>query len=180
MKRGLLGGAVLALGGAAGLALWPTRQIAAPTRPLLVVDATAFQVLVAVASRVVPMEDADPVAIAHGVDEALTRVPAEARTDMNTLLKVFENALPGLLLDGRRAPFTRLGPEAQDKVLERWRDSRLVMRRGAYHALRKLCLATYYSAPSTWKALRYPGPPDTAGFSWDDSKAGTPGWSPPG
>jgi len=164
------------LGGSLGLGLWPSRVIALPTRALHVLDAKAFQVLVAIASRVVPMPDADPVAIAHAVDEALVRVPSEAQVDINRLLKVFENALPGLILDGRTAPFTRLPSTAQDRVLERWRDSRLVMRRGGYHALRKLCLGAYYGDSKTWKRIQYPGPPDTAGFDFDDSKAGTPAW----
>jgi hypothetical protein len=160
-----------------GLSIWPTAHVAAPTRALRVLEPKAFQVLVAVARRVVPMDDADHVAIAHGIDDALMMMPPEARDDINDLLGLFENALPGLLLDGRTAPFTRLGAAAQDHVLEAWRDSRIVLRRGGYHGLRRLCLAGYYKAVSAWPAVHYAGPPDTAGFFHDDSLAGTPGWA---
>lgn len=171
LKKGLLGGALLALGGS-GLLLYPGQHVAAPTQALRVLDERAFQVMVAIAARVVPYPGADAVAIAHAVDASLSRTVPEAQADVVKLLGLFENALPGLLLDGRAAPFTRLDPDAQDRALERWRDSRLVLRRSGYHALRRLCLGAYYADPITWPALHYRGPPDLAGFAHLDSKAG--------
>jgi hypothetical protein len=171
LKKGLLGGAVLVLGGGA-IALQPTRHLASPSGPLRVLDERGFQVMVAIAARVVPVEGADPAAIAQGVDLALSRAVPEAQADLRKVLGLFENALPGLLLDGRARPFTTLDPAAQDRVLEAWRDSRLVLRRGAYHAIRKLCLAAYYGEQAAWRSLRYPGPPMLGGLFYDDSKAG--------
>lgn len=175
LQKGLFGTALLALGGA-GLAILPGRHAAAPLSALRVLDARAFQVLVAIAARVVPLGGAGPtpVAVAHGVDEALSRTVPEAQADLVKLLGLFENALPGLLLDGRPLPFTRLDPAAQDRALEQWRDSSLVLRRSGYHALRRLCLGAYYSDPAAWPSLRYGGPPDLAGFAHLDSKAGVP------
>jgi hypothetical protein len=175
LRRGLFGGAVLALG-AGGLALYPGRRVASTTRALRVLDEERFQVLAAVAARVVLAPGADPVAIAHGVDEALSRAVPEAQSDMKNLLGLFENALPGLLFDGRFSPFTRLQGAAQDRVLEAWRDSRLIVRRSGYHALRRLCLGVYYGDPLAWPSIHYGGPPDLGGFAHDDSKAGTPAW----
>ena len=176
LKKGLFGGAVLALGGT-GLAFYPTLRLAEPRIPLLVLDDRAFQVLVAIAGRIAPA-DADPVAIAHGADQSLLYLAApEAREDLKKLFGVFENALPGALLDFRAAPFTRLGPEAQDRVLASWRDSRLSFRRGAYQVLRKLCLGRYYLEETSWPGIHYPGPPpDLSKFVHEDSKAGTPAW----
>ena len=172
LKRGLAGAAVLALGGGT-LAVLPTKEIAAPTRALAVVSARHFQVLVAVAKRVVP-ETADPVAVAHGVDDLLRRAAPESQSDFNNLLGLFENALPGLLFDGRILPFTRLSPESQDAVLRSWRDSRLALRRTGYHALRRICLATAYADEATWAAIGYPPPPTGLNaIAYDDSKAGT-------
>ena len=165
--------------GGGGLALFPGRHLASPARALRVLDDRAFQVLVAIAGRIVPLPGADPVAIAHGVDASLSCTVPEAQTDIVKLLGLFENALPGLLLDGRATPFTRLDPAAQDRALERWRDSRLVLRRGGYHALRRLCLAAYYGDPASWPPLRYRGPPDLGGFAHLDSKAGTPAGETP-
>jgi len=175
VRRGLFGGALLLFGGGA-LALYPTRHLASPTRWLHVLDERGFQVMVAIAARVVSVPGADPVLIAESVDASLARTTPEAQADIASLLGLFENALPGLLLDGRAAPFTRLDGPAQDHVLESWRDSRFVLRRAGYHALRRLCLACYYGDERSWPAIRYAGPPDVNGFFHDDSKAGTPEW----
>ncbi len=172
LKKGLLGGALLVLGGGAGLALFPSAQVASPTAPLLVLTPAVFPVLVAIAKRVVVAPEADHVAIAHRVDESLSRTPVEAQKDVVQLLGLFENALPGLLLDGRLMPFTRLDEAAQDRVLEAWRDSRLALRRGGFQALRKLCLASFYAEEVAWKAIRYEGPPDVGGFFHEDSRDG--------
>lgn len=175
LQRGLFGGAVLLLGGG-GLSLYPTRRVASPTRPLRVLDDRGFQVIAAVAARVISSPDADPGVLAERIDESLSRLPAESQHDLAGLVGLFENALPGLLLDGRVTPFTRLDAAAQDRALESWRDSRLVVRRSGYHALRRLCFVAYYGDESAWPGIHYKGPPDVKGFSRDDSKAGTPGW----
>jgi hypothetical protein len=172
LKKGLLGSALLALGGG-GLLLYPGRRLATPTQALRVLDERAFQVMVAIAARIVPYPGADAVVIAHAVDTALSYTAPESQADLVKLLGLFENALPGLLLDGRAAPFTRLDPDAQDRALEHWRDSRLVLRRSGYHALRRLCLGAYYADPIAWPTLHYRGPPDLGGFAHLDSKAGT-------
>ena len=175
LKKGLFGGLVLALGGG-GLALYPSGHVASPTGPLLVLEPTGFQVLVAVAGRMVVTKGADPVAIAHSVDLALTRTTPEAQADLNKLLGLLENALPGLLLDGRVQPFTRLSPETRDRVLESWRTSRFALRRTGYQALRKLCLASHYLEEPSWALLGYKPPTGLNAMAYDDSKAGTPEW----
>jgi hypothetical protein len=175
LKTGLLGGALLALGGT-GLALYPSRQVGAPTSPLACLTPRSFQVLVAVASRVVSAKGADPVAVAHGVDRALAYALPETQAEVDTLLGLFENALPGLLLDGRVLPFTRLSATSQDSVLESWRTSRITVRRVGYQALRRLVLAAYYMEESSWGALGYAPPSGLNAMAYDDSEVGTPAW----
>jgi hypothetical protein len=174
LKTGLVGGALLALGGTS-LALFPTRHLAAPTRALRVFDDRSFQVMVAVAGRVIIDPGADPVAIAEGVDELVTRLPIEVQRDIVRLLGLFESALGGLLLDGRALPFTRLSPEAQDGVLSRWRSSRIALRRGGYRGLKQLCSLAHYAQPGSWAAIGFP-PRTPVGEPYDDSKMGTPEW----
>lgn len=176
LKKGLFGGALLVLGGGSGLGLFPGRRVAEPLHALRVLDERGFQVMVAIAARVVTAPGASAVAVAHGVDEALARAVPEGQADLVKLLGLFENALPGLLLDGRATPFTRLDPAAQDRALESWRDSRFVLRRSGYNAVRKLCLGVFYGDEKAWPGIRYLGPPDLGGFAHDDSKAGTPEW----
>lgn len=175
LKKGLFGGLVLALG-AGGLALYPSGHVASPTAALLALDPASFQVLVAVAERMVVARSVDPVAIAHAVDVALTRTPPEAQADMNKLLALLENALPGLLLDARFQPFTRLSAEGRDRVLEKWRTSRFALRRTGYQALRKLCLASHYAEETSWGPIAYAPPTGLNARAYDDSKAGTPEW----
>ena len=176
LKRGLLGGALLLLGGGGTLALLPSKDEGAPTEPLLALDAKGFNVLVAIASRVVTAKGADPIAIAQGVDKALSSAVIETQQDINKLLGLFENALPGFLFDGRVTPFTKLDPQSQDKVLQSWRNSRLALRRTGYHALRKLCLATWYSNEASWAPIGYAPPSGLNVMAYPDSKMGTPEW----
>jgi hypothetical protein len=170
LKRGLFGGAALFLGGGA-LAVLPTKELGAPRRALAVLDARGFQVIIAIARRVVP-ETVDAVTVAHGVDDLLRRAPSDAQHDFGNLLGLFENALPGFLFDQRVLPFTRLSPESQDAVLRDWRDSRITIRRTGYHALRRLCLACAYADEATWPAVGYAPPSDLNKGAYDDSKAG--------
>jgi len=175
LKKGLLGGVLLALGGV-GLAFYPSRDVGTATMPLAVLEPRSFQVLVAVASRVVTAKGADPVAIAHGVDRALSYALPETQEAINKLLGLFENALPGLFLDGRLQPFTRLSAESQDAVLESWRTSSIALRRNGYQALRKLTLAAYYMEESSWGPLAYHPPKGFSAMAYDDSQMGTPEW----
>jgi hypothetical protein len=170
LKRGLAGAAVLALGGGT-LALLPTKNVGAPLKALAVLEPRSFQVLVAFARRVVPAS-IDASVVAQGADDLLRRTPPESQADVNKLLGLFENALPGLLLDGRALPFTRLSEASQDRVLRSWRDSRLTLRRSGYQALRRLCLAVAYSDEATWAEIGYAPPSGLNAIAYDDSKAG--------
>jgi hypothetical protein len=156
LKVGIFGGLVL---GAAGLGLWPSRKEHAPKRALKVLDERRFAIFAAVAARTVRAKDADPVEIAHRMDDYLSLQTEQVQGDIKSLLLLFENALAGLLFDARVKPFTRLSPEGQDQVLNAWRDSKISVRRVGYHALRKLTLSAHWSMPEHWKDVGYPGPP---------------------
>lgn len=158
LKRGLVGGAVLALGGV-GLSQLPGRIGFRPRSALLVFDEKQFNVLAAIAARMVTAPGADPITIAHTIDAALARAAPEAQSDLRGVMDTFDNALLGALLDGRFRPFTRLEPADQDRALIAWRDSRLVLRRGAYKALKNLCTTSFYRKESSWASVGYPGPP---------------------
>jgi hypothetical protein len=159
LKRGLWGGALLALGSGVGLGLWPTLRVYHPRRALQTLDERQFAILAAVAERTVRAAGADPVEIAHRAEQTLALAPAESQHDFKQLLGLFDSALAGLILDGRARPFTRMAPEEKDAVLDRWRDSRLVLRRSGYHALRKITIAAFYSSEISWAGVGYGGPP---------------------
>jgi hypothetical protein len=159
LQRGLLGGALLAAAGGIGLVSWPPRIGGRPRRSLRVLDERQFAVVCAIAARTVRVPDADPIEIAHGVDQTLTYGAPEAQRDLGKLLLLFENALAGLAFDGRVRPFTHLSPEDQDAVLRAWRDSRITLRRCGYQVLRKLTEKAYYATPASWAGVGYAGPP---------------------
>ena len=158
LKRGLIGGVLLVVAGGTAVAFIPGDTSVKPTGALFSIDARAFPVLAAVAARVLAGTTASPVDIAMKVDGALRYAAPEGRKDLSAALMLLENALGGLLLRGKATPFTELDEAAQDAALLAWRDSRLVLLRGAYHALRKLCLAAHYATPAGWPETGYPGP----------------------
>ncbi len=172
LKRGAIGGAVLFLG-AGGLAAFPSGELAQPTRPLAVLAPRSFGVLVAIAKRVVTVEGADAVAIAHGVDDALRQANVQTQADINAVIMLFENALAGVIFDGRFMPFTRCSPEKQDAVLDAWRRSSVAIRRSGYAALKQLCLLAHYVQPGNASWFGYPAPLPYPLVS-EDSKFGVP------
>ncbi len=158
VKFGLLGSVLLVVGGSAGLALRSGDSAIKPTRALQVLKPTAFPVMVAVAARVMLGTTANPTEIAHRVDETLRFAPKASQRDMNLVLGLLENALTGALLRHQPTPFTLLSEADQDAALKAWRDSSLGDLRGAYHGLRKLCLAAHYASPDAFAEVSYPGP----------------------
>ena len=166
LKRGLVGGALLAVAGAVPLALRSTRLGAPPRRPLALLTPDEHAVLAAVAARMVPGDGADarwPSALAVDcagkIDALMARVHPEVGADFRKLLHLFENALFGLVIAGSPRPFTRATPAEQDARLEAWRDSRVTLVRSGYLALKRLTQAAYYSSPEVYPLLGYPGPP---------------------
>lgn len=158
LKVGALGSLLLAVGGVSTLALWPGDTSVQPKRPLLVLSPSSFPVLVAVASRVLVGTTANPLEIAHRVDATLRFTSSEGRVDVNRLFGLLENALGGVLLRGSARPFTLLSEAEQDAALTTWKTSDVALLRGAYQALRKLCLAAHYASADAFVEVGYPGP----------------------
>lgn len=162
LKRGLWGGALLAVGGAGALAFRGTRLAPPPPEGLQVFDLAQYSVMDAFCRRVVtPLQgpSAEELRVAFNADRVLTRASPDVQKEVKQLLGLFENALAGLLFAGVTQPFTRLSPQAQDEVIRDWSVSRLELRRTGYQALRTIALASYYGADETWAASSYPGPP---------------------
>jgi hypothetical protein len=163
IKRGLLGGALLAAGGAGVLALRGGAEVPLPPDGLLVFSPAQYAVLDAVARRMVRPRagwpTVDQIGVARAADRIAARTEPSAQKELRQLLGLFENGLAGFLFGGRTRPFTRLDPAEQDRVLAEWRDSRIAVRRTGYSALRTLVLAAYYQSPAIWPAVGYGGPP---------------------
>lgn len=164
LQVGLGGAALLAVGGV-GVALRPG-VLRAPSAPLQALDPRSFSTLAAVADAVCPGTEVYPsaagVGVAEGIDALLASCDPGMTDELTQALMLLENALVGLLLDGRPVAFTALSPATQAEVFEGWRTSRIGVRRQIYKALRGLCASVYYAHPDTWPGSGYPGPPDYA------------------
>jgi hypothetical protein len=166
LKKGLAGGALLVVGGGAGLALRSTRLGTPPRAPLKLLSPAQHAVLAAVAARVVPGDGApagwptaEAVDCAGKIDALLTLAHPEVGVEFKQLLGLFENGLAGLFTRTGWAPFTRLSVGEQDARLRTWASSRLIVLRSGYQALVRLVHATYFSSPEVYPLLGYPGPP---------------------
>ncbi|MCI0673039.1 MAG: hypothetical protein L0Y64_21530 [Myxococcaceae bacterium] len=162
LRRGLFGGALLALGGAGLLAARPGALVPLPPEGLRVLSPQEYAVLVAFARHALPNRPGFPtveeVHLAVQVDRLLTRTVPGVAEEVKQLLGLFDNALTGFLFAGQPRAFTTLSHVEQAVVLEGWRTSRLVLRRTGFTALRTLVYGAYYGNPATWAAVGYPGP----------------------
>lgn len=165
LKYGLAGTALLAAGGV-GLALRGT-HLRAPSRELAVLSPQEYSILAAVADRICPENGNFPAAstigVAEDLDELLRISDPAVGEELGLVLRLVENALPGLLLDGRFTTFTGSDPALQDRILEGMRTSRILARRTMFKALNGLVGATYYGNPAVWPAVGYGGPPRFGG-----------------
>lgn len=164
LVKGMLGGALLLVGGAGALSFRRTRLLPLPSRGLRVLSLEEYSVLAAVADRLLPSRRPFPspgqLDVAWAADQILSRVDPTALKETKELLGLFENALAGFVLGGRTAPFTRLPPEEQDRVLVEWQTSRVALRRTGFQALKALVHSAYFGQEATRAAVGYPGPPE--------------------
>ncbi|MBL8917931.1 MAG: gluconate 2-dehydrogenase subunit 3 family protein [Myxococcaceae bacterium] len=162
LKKGLLGGALLALGSGAFLFTRKSVLVEAPADGLSVLTEREFAVLTALSYRLIPRREGFPgvevVQVARACDRILSLVDVTALTEMKQLLLLFENALPNFLFGRRASTFSTMSTDDQDAVLAEWQTSRLTVRRTGYTALRGLVMAGYFASDTTWAGMGYPGP----------------------
>ena len=166
LKRGLLGGALLVLGGALPLSLRSTLVRTKPRGPLRLLSANEHAIFASVAARLAPGDGAGPkwptaeaLDCAGKADALMAQAHPAVGTELRRLLHLFESGLSGLFTNAQPTPFTRLAPAAMDARLEAWRHSRVALLRSGYQALKRLAQATYYSSPEVYARVGYPGPP---------------------
>jgi Gluconate 2-dehydrogenase subunit 3 len=167
LRKGLIGGALLLVGGALPIALRGGWRGPAPKRPLALLTPEEHAIFAAVAARIVPGDGAGPawpssqaVDCAGKVDALMAQTHPRVGAEFRQLLHLFENALGGLCTNFQPTPFSRCTPAQQDARLETWRYSRVALLRSGYQALKRLAQATYYSSPETYALVGYPGPPE--------------------
>ncbi len=162
LKKGLVGGLLLAAGGGAFLATRRTRAVSG-LGPLQIFTPEEATVVLAVANRMVPERVGFPrpleVGLPRKVDAVVAGLHPATQKDIRRLLNLFEGALAGFLFEGQLRAFTACSPWEQDDRLRGWAHSRVTLRRSGFRALEKLVTAAYYASPEAWPAIGYPGPP---------------------
>ncbi|MFL5319558.1 MAG: gluconate 2-dehydrogenase subunit 3 family protein [Myxococcaceae bacterium] len=163
LRKGLFGGALLALGGAGFLATRSTKSVPLPQGGLKVLSESEFAVVSAICARCLPprknFPPQDELSVPEGFDAVLSRADEGVQKELKQLIGLFENGLANAVFGLRFKPFTQLSASAQDEVLHEWETSRLTIRRTGFQALRTIVMAAYYGNPKTWTAVGYPGPP---------------------
>ncbi|HEX7489623.1 MAG TPA: gluconate 2-dehydrogenase subunit 3 family protein [Anaeromyxobacteraceae bacterium] len=163
LVRGLAGGALLALGGAGWFLTRKTRPLPELAGPLKVFSPEEAAIVAAIAGRLVPERPGFPppaeVRLVSRMDEVVAMAHPATQVELRRLVRLFESALGGLLLDGDGRLFTTSTPARQDRRLTAWAQSRHPLRRTGYRALKRLVYASYYGSPETWAAIGYAGPP---------------------
>jgi hypothetical protein len=161
LKLGVAAAAFLALGGA-GVSVW---QPGLNRSRLSAAGREVFRaVSVAVLDGILPRE---PTAKARALNEHLERLdaavaalPPVVRTDLSRLLAVLSSAPGRLVLTGLRKEWAKAEIPRVQTAMEAMRTSRLTLPQQAYHALRDLTMAAYFSGHSSWEMVGYPGPLD--------------------
>src|SRR5436190_1203900 len=135
LRRGLWGGLLLSLGGLGWLGFRRGRKIEAPGG-LKVLDEREYAALHATAERLVPPRPGAPTASEAGValnaDRALALAEQSVQQDVKRLLTLLENAITGFLFHAVTRPFSELSGEEQDRVLEGWHHSALLIKRSGF------------------------------------------------
>jgi hypothetical protein len=168
LKKGIFGGALLVVAGSVPVFLRPTGRLRTPPpgRVLVHLTPVEYGIFAAAAARLVLGDGAtadwpttDQVDCAGTLDDVLGTMHPRTAAEVCQLLRLFENAMTGLVATGRPQTFTAAAPAEQDRRLESWRHSRLAVLRSGYEALKRLAHATYYASPAVYAAVGYPGPP---------------------
>jgi len=94
------------------------------------------------------------------LDDTVAGFPPAVRDELSQLLGLLAVAPGRIGLAGLGTPWSDASVAEVQHALQGMRTSSLALRQQAYHALRDLCNAAYFSDPATWSRLGYPGPTD--------------------
>ena len=165
LKTGVVGAAVLGVGGPLLLLSRSGRTPRAPRGPLHALTPYEHEIFASAAARLVPGDgapdwpSAEALDVAGKLDGLVARLHPRAVKEFRQLLHVFESALTGVVSIGSPQTFTRSSPADQDRRLQAWRHSRVAVLRSGYQAMKRLAHAIYFACPETYARVGYPGPP---------------------
>lgn len=161
VRLGLGGAALLGVG---GVLAWQTSgyEVSAETAArLYALSPKEYLIVSALAARMLRRDAEDlptpeELEAALAIDVLVARLDADNRRDLLRLLHALEHVLP--LSVGVASRFTRASGPEQDLVLQAMSEHSVGLLRGAFSALKSLCVMAYFSSPLTWGAIGYDGP----------------------
>ena len=92
------------------------------------------------------------------IDELISALPTHAQAELSQLLAILATGAGRRALGGLAMPWPEASPVQIQTALQDMRLSSLAMRQQAYAALHDITAGAYFSEPSTWPMLGYPGP----------------------
>lgn len=156
IKAGLLGGLVLAGGGAWYAA---TREHAPAGRLGRGTRAMFEAITPVMLSGMLGGGDEQVERVVDGIERAVAGLSAAAQSELAELFGLLDFYPARKLLTG--IGDWRLAPPADIAAfLEGWRFHRFALLQGGYAALHDLVLGAWYAQPASWEAIGYPGPPE--------------------
>ncbi len=160
LQLGLGATAVMAVAGG-GMVLWrPGLQdgrLSAPARE--VVRAVARAVLDGSLPHAPAEQHAALQAHLGRFDDTVASFPASTQAELSQLMALLASTPGRRVLAGLSTPWPDAPTAEVQAALQGMRMSGVALRQQAYQALRDLTNAAYFSDPSAWASMHYPGPP---------------------
>lgn len=159
LKLGLVSAAVLAIAGGAAVLVQPGLEGGKLTQ-------TGREVFVAVGNAVLdktlPEESAARQTALGGllnrIDALATALPPHTQAELSQLLSILGSGAGRQMLGGLGRAWPAASIDEVQQALEGMRLSGLALRQQAYAALHDITAGAYFSDPSSWAVLGYPGP----------------------
>ena len=119
-------------------------------------------VAMAVLDKTLPSQDgAREIALdslLNRIDVLVGALPQHAQNELSQLLSLLGNPAGRLSLAGLTKPWADATLEEIQQALQAMRVSSLAVRQQAYAALHDITAGAYFSDPTSWSLLGYPGP----------------------
>ena len=92
------------------------------------------------------------------IDALVAGLPDHAQAELSQLIALLASAPGRRAITGLAEPWRVASATQVRESLQSMRTSSLKLRQQAYHALHDIVGGAYFSEPSTWSMLGYPGP----------------------
>ena len=105
-----------------------------------------------------PAKEVALAALLGRVDLLVTALPPHAQAELSQLLSILASGAGRRVLAGLTTPWPNATAADVQAALQDMRLSSLAVRQQAYAALHDITAGAYFSEPTTWAQLGYPGP----------------------